>query len=348
MSSGAALAVLAALSFGVTTPIVARYQVGTGPFTTAALLYAGASVSAVVIGRASKPSGGALDKSTLPRLLAVALVGAGLAPVLLAWGLARSGGTNGSLLLNLEAVFTVLIARIAYREPIGRRVAWALALMAFGGLLLGVGARGSAEGGSASFVGGLAVAGATALWAIDNALSRGLAERDPVSVVAAKGALGATLTGAVALAVAEPRPGLAGALALLACGGTGYGLSLRLYLLAQRRVGAARTGSIFAIAPFVGAAVGWAMGEGAPTATTSAAALLFGGGLWLHWTERHGHRHRHDAIEHVHAHRHDDGHHDHAHHPAFEGEHTHPHRHDALEHDHEHAPDLHHAHAHDT
>jgi len=165
--------------------------------------------------------------------------------------------------------------------------------------------------------------------------------------VGLKGALGAALTGTIAVALGEPAPRLGPAMALLACGATGYGLSLRLYLIAQRRIGVARTGSIFALAPFVGAALGWLLGFREAGAATAAAAVLFGVAVYLHATERHRHRHRHAATVHSHVHRHDDGHHGHVHDPPFTGEHAHPHHHDPVEHDHEHAPDLHHDHAHD-
>jgi hypothetical protein len=164
--------------------------------------------------------------------------------------------------------------------------------------------------------------------------------------VAGKGALGALLTGGLALAFGEPAPGAAAVAALLACGATGYGLSLRLYLRAQRQIGAARTGSIFALAPFVGAALGWALGERALGPLTLGASGLFGLGVYLHVTERHAHPHLHPPLLHEHPHRHDDGHHDHVHDHPVVGEHTHLHAHDALEHTHEHAPDFHHDHAH--
>ncbi len=141
-------------------------------------------------------------------------------------------------------------------------------------------------------------------------------------------------------------PPLREALALLACGATGYGASLRLYLGAQRAMGAARTGSVFAVAPFVGAALAIALGDRALGVATAVAAACFALGVYLHVTERHGHAHHHDALDHDHAHRHDDGHHDHVHAPPVSGEHSHPHHHDALEHAHEHASDVHHDHRH--
>lgn len=342
--AGTGLAVLAALSFGATTPVVERAGRGVGALSTACLLYAGASVSALALGRLSRTSGAPLERAHLARLAAIALVGAGVAPTLLAWGLQRSGATTGSLLLNLEAVFTALLARAVVREPIGLRVAIALGVMTLGGVVLTLDA---ASGTGFHALGALAVAGATAAWALDNTLTRGLAEQDPVLVVAGKGALGALATGTAAFALEEPLPGGRAVLVLLACGATGYGLSLRLYLLAQRRIGIARTGSIFAVAPFVGAALAWFLGEATPRMGTLASAACFVVGVFLHATERHRHAHAHDEISHGHPHRHDDGHHDHTHDPPCVGEHAHPHQHAPVEHEHEHTPDVHHEHVHE-
>jgi len=130
------------------------------------------------------------------------------------------------------------------------------------------------------------------------------------------------------------------------CGATGYGLSLQLYLRAQRQIGAARTGSIFAAAPFVGASAAWLF-EGAPVGAWSAvAAACFALGVYLHLTEHHGHFHRHAPLTHEHPHRHDDGHHEHQHEPPVRGEHSHPHSHAEQAHEHPHAEDMHHRHEH--
>lgn len=175
------------------------------------------------------------------RVIAIAIAGAAVAPTCLAWGLSRAGATAGSLVLNVEAALTVLLACAIYREPLGRRVIVAVAVMAGAGALLVLDASSRGGGG---MLGAIAVGAATLAWAIDNTLTRGLAERYPLQVIAAKGALGATLTTVLAFAWSEALPPTVSILALLACGATGYGLSLRLYLLAQRRIGAARTGSV--------------------------------------------------------------------------------------------------------
>lgn len=335
VARGVGLAVAAAIAFGATTPIVAWAGAWIGPWSTAALLYVGAAASALAAGRPS------LRRSDLPRIAAVAVVGGALAPALLAWGLHRAGATIGALLLNLEAVFTVVLARVVFREPIGGRVAAAVAMMVAGGAAL---ALDVAHGGDWGLAGAVGVAAATACWAVDNTLTRPLSERDPLAIVAAKGGLGAALTLIAAIVAGEPMPPAWPALALVGCGATGYGLSLRLYMLAQRRIGAGRTGSVFAIAPFVGAALAVAVGDRVPGPWTAVAAGLFAIGVVLHVTERHHHRHAHPPLDHDHPHRHDDGHHTHTHDPPVAGEHAHRHHHDALDHDHDHAPDLHHDH----
>jgi drug/metabolite transporter (DMT)-like permease len=350
MARGVLCAIGAAVAFGTTTPIVAWSGRGVGPLTTAALLYLGATVVAVIMlvaGRAQAGGGASLHRRDLPRLFAIAIAGAAIAPSLLAWGLQRAGATVGSLLLNLEAVFTVGLARAVFHEPIGRRVALAVVAMAAGGAALAFEVSADpAFGAGAGLLGGLAVAGATLGWAVDNTLTLPLAKRDPLHVVAAKSSLGAALTVALAALAGEPLPAIGAALVLLACGATGYGLSLRLYLLAQRAIGAGRTGSVFALAPFLGAAIAIAAGERGATWWTLIAAVLFGIGVYLHLTERHAHPHVHEPVEHDHAHRHDDGHHEHRHDPPVAGEHSHVHQHERVEHSHEHAVDLHHVHTH--
>jgi hypothetical protein len=161
-----------------------------------------------------------------------------------------------------------------------------------------------------------------------------------------KAALGACVTTALALAWGEPLPGWPAALVLLAVGATGYGLSLRFYLLAQRHFGAARTGSVFAFAPFIGALGAFALGERSASGLLLAGGVLMVAGVLIHLAENHTHPHEHEAMDHEHAHTHDDGHHDHTHEVMPEGAHSHPHHHRPLSHSHPHAPDLHHGHRH--
>jgi drug/metabolite transporter (DMT)-like permease len=339
---GAGLALLAATLFGVSTPLVQRAGQGLGAFSTAALLYAGAAIVGALLRRPVQREA-ALRNADLRRVVLMALFGAAVGPVALAWGLQRTSATSASLMLALEALFTVLLARMLYREQMDRRVWLAMLLLLAGGLVL-VNDRGSVGG--AQLLGLLAVLGATAAWGVDNTLSRALAERDPGQVVLAKAALGALVTAALALSVREPMPSVGRGLALVAIGASGYGLSLRLYLLAQRAFGAARTGSVFAFAPFIGALLAIAMGDRSLSVGVAAGGALVLAGVALHLAESHAHDHTHDATEHEHSHTHDDGHHNHSHEPMPAAAHSHPHRHEPLRHSHSHVPDAHHVHRH--
>ena len=342
--TGALFALGAAALFGATAPLIQKLGAGVGAWSTACLLYAGAAASAALFLKGERHEA-PLRACQLPRLAVMASFGAVLAPVLLAWGLQRTSGLAASLMLALEALFTFALARMFYREQLDKRVMTAMALLVAGGALLMVD---RASAGASQILGLLAVAGATLAWAADNTLSRALADTDPGSVVLGKCSLGAAFSGSVAVFLGDPVPDATIALGLLACGALGYGLSLRLYLLAQRSFGAARTGSVFAAAPFVGAVVALALGERSLSPWLAAGFVLMAIGVILHALESHSHVHRHEALDHEHAHRHDDGHHLHRHDPMPEGAHSHPHHHDPIEHAHAHTPDLHHAHGHDA
>ena len=343
---GGALALLAAVLFGLSTPLVQRFGQGLGAFSTAALLYAGAAFVALWM-RQPVELEAKLKRSDLPRLLAMAGFGAVIGPVALAWGLQRTSGASASLMLTLEALFTVVLAWRLYGESMDKRVATAMLLLLAGGIAL-VADQGLA--GNAQLLGLLAVLAATAAWGLDNTLSRGVADRDPAQVVIVKSALGASVSTLLAALFGEPVPGLYAALALLAVGAIGYGLSLRFYLLAQRAFGAARTGSVFAFAPFIGAFGAFAFGDRSMGWIMLAAGVLMLAGVALHLMESHAHPHTHEALEHEHAHSHDpksaDGHHLHTHDILPTGPHSHPHKHEPMQHTHPHVPDAHHGHGH--
>jgi drug/metabolite transporter (DMT)-like permease len=251
------LALTAAVLFGISTPLVQRFGSGVGAFATAALLYMGAAAAGALLRQRLEHEARILS-GDFPRLLAMAAAGAVVGPVALAWGLQRTGATGASLMLTLEAVFTAVLAWRMYHETMDRRIWTAMLLLMVGGALL---IFNQGRAGGAGMWGLLAVLLATAAWGLDNTLSRTLAERDPGQVVLAKAVLGATAASMLAVSFGESLPAPGAALGLFAVGATGYGLTLRFYLLAQRAFGAARTGSVFAFAPFIGAALAVAMGE---------------------------------------------------------------------------------------
>jgi ABC-type nickel/cobalt efflux system permease component RcnA len=144
-----------------------------------------------------------------------------------------------------------------------------------------------------------------------------------------------------------PPRGVIGAAMLV--GFVGYGVSLVLFVLALRHLGAARAAAYFSVAPFFGAALAVVMLDDSITLRLVGAGLLMALGVWLHLRERHEHTHTHEAQAHTHAHSHDE-HHRHSHDFPWDGRepHTHPHEHEALVHAHTHYPDVHHRHPHQT
>jgi drug/metabolite transporter (DMT)-like permease len=343
---GVLLAGVAAILFGVTAPLLQRASVGVGTMTAAALLYLGAAAGTVMASW-TRPGRGLVWPLFTGRLLArtviVACLGAICAPALLVVGLRRMDAATGSLLLALEAPFTLTLARVAFKERLGPRVVLAASLI-FGGAILLVPRPNATENNTAW--GMVLVVSATFCWALDNLLSRPLADVDPTRAVFWKGAIGGGLSVAIACLISEVAPPLGRAFALLLLGAFGYGVSLRLYLRAQSMLGAARTASVFAGAPFVGAAVAFMLGSAWPGWQLPTAGCLMLVGVTLHVFERHRHTHSHEAISHDHLHTHADGHHTHTHDPMPAGSHSHQHHHEVVIHDHGHGEDIHHRHQH--
>ncbi len=341
-SDGAAVGLAAALLFGLSTPVAKLLLPGSGPLMTAGLLYLGSGLGLLALqpfrdGRREAP----LRRADAVPLAAVVLAGGVAGPALLMVGLSRLPGSSASLLLNLEAPFTIALAVIAFREALGRAELAGAGAVVLGAALLG--SRGSP--GDVQAVGALAVAAACLAWAVDNNLSQRLALHDPVAIVRTKSLVAGAANVALALAAGERLPGGAATAAALATGVVGYGVSIVLHLRAMRDLGAARQAALFATAPFAGALASVPiLGERLPARSVAAAAAMAIGVATM-LRARHSHRHVHEALEHEHAHEHDE-HHAHVHEGPVSEPHSHPHVHATLAHDHPHLPDAHHRHRH--
>ena len=346
---GAAFAIASAALFGVSTPL-AKVLLGGGltPQLLAGLFYLGSGMGLGgvllvrgVTGAANREA--RLSRTDLPLLAAAVLLGGALAPWLQMLGIARTSAGAAALLLNLEGLATMVIAWVVFRENVDRRILLGAFAILAGAVVLSI-SRGSAHAGSGS----LLIAAACLAWGADNNLTRPLAKADPLQIAAIKGLVAGSINVLLALLVVHARlPSPAGMAVAGAVGFLGYGVSLVLYVLGLRHLGAARTAAYFSTAPFIGAvlAVSW-LGEPLG-ARLLLAGLLMGIGLYLHFSERHEHLHHHEPLEHAHRHVHDE-HHQHAHGPQDPpGEpHSHWHRHEPLTHRHPHFPDLHHRHEH--
>ena len=339
---GVAAALGAAALFGAGTPFAKLLLGAVDPWLMAGLLYLGSGIGLTLYRRVTNAPRVRLPRDQLAWLAGAVAAGGVAGPVLLMLGLARMPASDASLLLNFEAVFTALLAWFAFSENFDRRVALGMCLIVAGAAAL-------SWPGQARFAGlwpTLALLGACFAWGLDNNLTRKVALADATWIASVKGLVAGCVNFGLALLLGAALPAPAKLAATLALGFAAYGVSLALFVVGLRHLGAARAGAYFAVAPFFGALLALALGEPV-TAQLAAAGALMALGVWLTLTERHEHEHAHDELWHEHEHTHDEHHgHQHAAGTAAEGKHAHWHRHAPLRHSHPHAPDAHHRHEH--
>jgi drug/metabolite transporter (DMT)-like permease len=341
-------ALAAAALFGSSPPLAKLLLPELPPVPLAGLLYLGAGVGLTAFGLVRRGARGVTREARLRTadyglVAAIIVLGGVSSPIFMLAGLQRASGVVVSLLLNLEAPFTILLAVTLFGEHLGRRELGGAALVIAGAALLAF-VPGRLDAGLA----GVACVVAACLgWAIDNNLTQRLSLRDPVAVARAK-TLGAAVVGIGLAAILGRLPAVSGRLGLaLLLGFVSYGVSVVLAIEALRRLGAAREAALFATAPFVGAAVSVPLlGEAIGLRELVASAIMAIGVLVL-FREEHAHPHAHDWLEHEHAHVHD-AHHQHDHAGAADEPHAHPHVHPPLVHAHPHVSDAHHRHRHKT
>jgi drug/metabolite transporter (DMT)-like permease len=344
MNKGVLEALGAAALFGASTPL-AKLLVGQlSPLLLAGLLYLGSGVGLLII-RLVRDRGWqspTLSCREWPWLCGAIVFGGVLGPAALMFGLVHTNAASASLLLNLEAVLTALIAWLVFRENADRRIVMGMALIVLGGIALSwpndhvtLNAR----------WGVIAIALACGCWAIDNNLTRAVSNTDALFIAGSKGLFAGIVNCALALISGAFLPSASMISSAMLIGLLGYGVSLVLFVLALRHLGTARTGAYFSIAPFVGAAIALVLGEPASWQFWIAVVCM-GAGVWLHLTEHHVHAHDHKSMVHSHRHTHD-AHHQHVHDEAIGDEpHAHAHEHQPLSHSHAHLPDTHHRHSH--
>jgi drug/metabolite transporter (DMT)-like permease len=340
-------ALAAAALFGASTPFAKLLLSGIQPVVLAGLLYLGSGVGLWVI-RLIRDRGLVtlhLRSTEWLYFFGAIVFGGVLAPVLLLWGLKQIPAGDASLLLNLEAVLTALLAWVVFHENADRRIVIGMTLIVAGGATLAWPAKGITY--PTAGLGILAVSGACLCWALDNNLTRGVSSADAFFLAGTKGLVAGLTNLCLAFALHAPPPALGATAEALLVGFVGYGISLVLFVLALRGLGSARTGAYFSTGPFFGAAVAIILLHEPTNPVFWLAAGLMAAGVWLHLTERHAHEHVHEHLIHTHRHRHD-VHHRHIHLFNWDGKepHSHEHEHVPMAHSHAHYPDVHHRHRH--
>lgn len=247
------LAIAAAGLYALSTPFAKVLLNSLSPTFMAALLYLGAGSGMLLLGYFTRNNSQIkhempLTKAESPYVIGMILLDIA-APILLMTGLTRTTAANASLLNNFEIVATSLIAIWFFREIVSRRLWMAIIFVTIASVILSV-----EDGSSLHFsFGSVLVLLATICWGLENNLTRRLSQNNPMHVVVIKGfgsGLGSLL---IALALGEITGGWVMILAALLLGFVAYGLSIYFYVRAQRDLGAAKTSTFYAAAPFFGA-----------------------------------------------------------------------------------------------
>lgn len=277
------LAVLAAALYAISTPVSKMMLQTVAPTMVAAFLYLGAGigVGAMMLIRSGRhrTTEERLHKGDTPYAVAMVLLDIA-APILMMYGLKTCSAANTSLLNNFEIVATALIALLFFSESVGRKLWMAIILVTAASILLSLDDGSIGEALTFSR-GSLLVLGATVCWGLENNCTRQIANRDPMEIVTVKGfgsGLGALL---IALCVGDGFPSFRHIAIILLLGFVAYGLSIYFYTYAQRTIGAAKTSTYYALAPFIGALLSILMLGEPVTWIFVVASVIMAAGCWI-------------------------------------------------------------------
>ncbi len=287
--SQASYGLLAALLFGISTPLAKITGQHIDPIMLAGLLYLGSgvglmiSVTVVGIGRFKGLKLGGLNRKQIAFLIGAILFGGVIAPVFLMWGLKKVDGSTASLLLNLEGALTALVACVFFHERYGRRLKIGLVFIIIGGFVLALSHETRV---SINWIGMVLIGAACACWALDNNFTKQVDFLDAPILAALKGLTAGIVNVLLAVLVGQRLPGI-GLIGISASiGFVGYGLSLVCFILSLRNIGAARTSAYFSTAPFVGAVLSLLILREPLGSKMVAAGALMAIGVYLHLTEQ--------------------------------------------------------------
>ena len=347
-------AIIAAALFGASAPLSKLLLGEISPTLMASFLYLGSGIGLYVQRLASRylrsvdtrfSDEARLTRNDLPWIMGAVLVGGIVAPIVLMFSLKNTPASTASLLLNFEGVATTVIAVVAFKEAVGKRIWIAVLLITIASILLSW----DSSGLWGFSLGAIGVLSACVLWGIDNNLTRNVSDKDPLAIVTIKGLTAGAFSLILSVSLGFPLPSLKFVLLAMVLGYFSYGLSIVLFIRAMRELGSARTSALYGTAPFVGAVLSFFLfRESQGSLFLLSLPIMMVGTVFL-LKEDHGHLHKHATTEHEHRHNHNDLHHTHGHTDheiPISGYHCHGHEHELIIHEHQHTPDIYHRHAH--
>ncbi|MGD9605110.1 MAG: DMT family transporter, partial [Bacilli bacterium] len=255
------LAGMAAVLYGINAPFSQLLLNKVSPFLMASLLYFGAGFGMGIIWLLkSKKQTNHLEAKEWPYIVGMILLDV-LAPIMLMLGLKLTTAANASLLNNFEIVATSLFALMFFHEKIDKRMWLAIVFILLASFFLSI-----EDPESLSFSkGSLFVILAAFFWGLENNCTRVLSTKDPLEIVIMKGIASGTGSLIVALIIGIDDVVWSYIVFALLLGFVAYGLSIYLYVRAQRDLGASKTSAFYAFAPFVGTGISLIIFKSQPT-----------------------------------------------------------------------------------
>lgn len=244
-------AILAAALYAISMPFSKILLKEVSPMMMAAFLYIGAGIGMLLMApvrvHMKFPKEEKLARKDFPYTLSMVLLDIA-APIFLMFGLKSTAAANASLLNNFEIVATAVIALLLFHEKISRRLWISIVLVTIACIMLSVD-----DMSSLSFsYGSLLVLAACICWGLENNCTRCISQKDPMEIVTIKGFGSGLGSFCIALSVGERFPQWQYLPVVMLLGFVAYGLSIFFYTYAQRSIGAAKTSTYYAVAPFIG------------------------------------------------------------------------------------------------
>lgn len=244
-------ALLAAVLFAISTPLSKKLMENIPPTFMAAFLYLGAGVGVgimYIFNYKKEDKSLRLDKSDFK--YTIAMIGLDiLAPLLLMLGIKLGSASNASLLENFEIVATSLIALIIFKEKISYKLWIAIFFIIISSFILTFNDKTSLD----FSIGSIFVLLATISWGLENNCTKKISEKSTYQIVTLKGIFSGLGSLFIGFLLKEKIINYKYIFLAMILGFVAYGLSIFLYVRAQRDLGASKTSAYYSVAPFVGA-----------------------------------------------------------------------------------------------
>ena len=251
-------AIAAAILFGAAIPLCKWLGVDWPEVLLAGALYLSCGIGLLLL-RLFVKKGESLKKVDLPNLAGVVFFGGIAAPVALLYGLNFTTGYAGALLVNLETVFTTLLAVTLFGAKLPRRDLVAVIVLTLAAATVSLGST-QDKLATHPVLGAVLVALACLGWGLDNNFTQRISQRDPLQIAGVKGLVAGIVNLTIGLSLGQRPPIDTKNLIVAALVGLfSYGASIALFVVALRRLGAPKTSALFALAPVTGVVVAWLM-----------------------------------------------------------------------------------------